>query len=53
MEWDGTELETAVARFRAYILAGADAVAVHFGPAGVFEQRMTTFAEAVAGRQDP
>ncbi|WP_205660868.1 TIGR03619 family F420-dependent LLM class oxidoreductase [Amycolatopsis vastitatis] len=49
MEWDGTDLAAAVALFRAYILAGADAVAVHFGPAGTFEQRMTTFAEAVAG----
>ncbi|EOD65115.1 TIGR03619 family F420-dependent LLM class oxidoreductase [Amycolatopsis vancoresmycina] len=49
MEWDGTDLETAVARFRAYILAGADAVAVHFGPAEAFAQRMTAFAEAVAG----
>ena len=49
MEWDGTDFGAAVALFRAYILAGADAVAVHFGPAGTYEQRMTTFAEAVAG----
>jgi probable F420-dependent oxidoreductase len=49
MEWDGTDLGAAVARFRAYILAGADAVAVHFGPAEGFDRRMTAFAEAVAG----
>jgi probable F420-dependent oxidoreductase len=49
MEWDGTDLAAAVARYRAYILAGADAVAVHFGSAEACEQRMTTFAEAVAG----
>ncbi len=49
MDWDGTDLDSATARFRAYILAGADAVAVHFGPAETFEQRMTTFTEAVAG----
>ena len=48
MEWHGDELGDAVARYRAYILAGADAVAVHFGPAGTYERRMTAFAEAVA-----
>ena len=49
MEWHGGDLGAAKARFEAYILAGADAVAVHFGPAEGCEQRMTTFAEAVAG----
>ncbi|MFI5587787.1 TIGR03619 family F420-dependent LLM class oxidoreductase [Amycolatopsis sp. NPDC051758] len=49
MEWHGGDLGAAKTRFEAYILAGADAVAVHFGPAEDYEQRMTTFAEAVAG----
>lgn len=49
MEWDGTDLGAAAARFQAYILAGADAVAVHFGPAEGFDRRMTAFAGAVAG----
>jgi probable F420-dependent oxidoreductase len=48
MEWHDGELGDAVARFRAYILAGADAVAVHFGAAEAYEQRMTAFAEGVA-----
>ena len=38
----------ATARFRAYILAGADAVAVRFGPAEDYGQRITVFAEGVA-----
>jgi 2-methylisocitrate lyase-like PEP mutase family enzyme len=48
MEWNGDDLGAAIARFRAYILAGADAVAVHFGPAEDYGQRMTVFAEGVA-----
>jgi probable F420-dependent oxidoreductase len=48
MEWNGGDLGAAIARFRAYILAGADAVAVHFGPAEDYGQRMTVFAEGVA-----
>jgi probable F420-dependent oxidoreductase len=49
MEWTSGDLGEGVARFRAYILAGADAVAVHFGPAEDCGRRMTVFAEAVAG----
>ncbi|MEV6646228.1 TIGR03619 family F420-dependent LLM class oxidoreductase [Amycolatopsis sp. NPDC051371] len=48
MEWNGGDLAAAIARFRAYILAGADAVAVHFGPAEDYGRRMTVFAEGVA-----
>jgi len=48
MDWHDDDLSGAIARLRAYILAGADAVALHFGPAGDYGQRMTAFAEGVA-----
>jgi probable F420-dependent oxidoreductase len=54
MAWSGEEegLEEAVARFRALSEAGADAVAVWFGDAEGFGERMERFVEALGRRAE-
>lgn len=49
MSWSGgeREFEEAVARFRALTACGADSVAVWFGSAEGFDERMTRFADAL------